>query len=224
MKKPTIIIHTCPQRLWYVNDFLIPSLLEQKINDIYVVNDKHRIGNLLAFIKSLENPIDAYHLQDDVIICKDFAERTKKLDHGIVCGFSSNFFEPKQYIEGKTTAVHMGFSFPCIRIPAEVAEHFYKWFYDERTSKLYRDMIQTGKMDDLLFMEFLREERPEEPINNLNPSLVDHIDFLLGGSLVNKGREGKYKQARATFFNDPGLVTILQNQITLYQNQKGGKQ
>ena len=218
MKKPTIIIHTCPQRLWYVKDFLIPSLQEQGLDDIYLVNDKFKIGNLLAFVKSLEKPIDAYHLQDDVIICRNFAERIKKLNSGIVCGFSSTTFEPDSYIEGLTTPEHMGFSFPCIRIPAEVAEHFYRWFHTEETKQKYNDMIQTGKMDDLLFKEFLITERPEEPINNLNPSLVDHIDYLLGGSTVNKAREGRYKQARATNFEDKGLVEVLRTQIVLYQN------
>ena len=217
MKKPTIIIHTCPQRLWYVENYLIPSLQEQKLDDIYIVNDKYKIGNLLAFVKSLEKPLDAYHLQDDVIICRNFAERIKKLDSGIVCGFSSKTFEPDSYIEGLTTPEHMGFSFPCIRIPAEVAEHFYKWFHTEETKRKYDDMIRTGKMDDLLFKEFLITERPEEPVNNLNPSLVDHIDYLLGGSTVNKGREGRYKQARATNFEDRGLVEVLRNQIVLSQ-------
>jgi len=218
MKKPTIIIHTCPQRLWYVKDFLIPSLQAQKLDDIYIVNDKYKIGNLLAFVKSLEKPIDAYHLQDDVIICKNFAERIKKLDSGIVCGFSSRKFEPDTYIEGITTPEHMGFSFPCIRIPAEVAAHFYKWFHTEETKKKYPKMIQTGKMDDFLFKEFLITERPEEPVNNLNPSLVDHIDYLLGGSTVNKAREGRTKQTRATFFDNPGLAEVLQAKIVLYQN------
>lgn len=214
----TVIIHACPARLWYVNDFLVPSLQDQGIKDIYIVNDKLKIGNLLAFIGSLKNPMDAWHLQDDVIICKDFAARIKKFTSGIVCGFSSTTFEPEGYEEGETTPEHMGFSFPCIRIPAEVAEHFYNWFHDENTKQKYDDMISTGKMDDLLFKEFLITERPEEKVLNLNPSLVDHIDYLLGGSTVNKAREGRYKQARATNFNDRGLVEVLRTQIVM----KGG--
>ena len=213
MKKTTIFIHACPKRLWYVNKFLIPSLQDQGLDDIYLVNDKHGVGNLLSFVLSMKEAKTAWHLQDDVVICSDFAERIKKLNSGVVCGYSCTKFEPPSYQPGKGTSKNLGFSFPCIRIPEEVAKHFYKWFYTDKAQEKYKDVINTGKMDDLLFKFFLTEERPDEEVNNLNPSLVDHIDYLLGGSTVNRGREEIHPTTRATNFNNPELVEKLSTAV-----------
>lgn len=210
-----VIIHSCTDRLEYVNKYLVPSLQQQKIEDITIYNDKYKIGNLLSFVLSCKNAPDAWHLQDDVVICRDFAKRIKNLD-GLVCGFSVKEFEPLEYIEGKTTAEHIGFSFPCIRIPGEIAQHFYKWFYEDETQSKYKDVIASGKMDDLLFRSFLMEEYNEMEVLNLQPSLVDHIDYLLGGSQTNKAREGRRKQVRATRFDDLDLVKYLESALINY--------
>ena len=48
------MIHSCNQREWYVDNFLIPSMIAQGISedDIYKYNDTRKDGNLLAFVKS----------------------------------------------------------------------------------------------------------------------------------------------------------------------------
>ena len=48
------LIHACPQRLWYVNDYLIPSMLLQgvKRDDIEVWNDADGRGNLTSCMES----------------------------------------------------------------------------------------------------------------------------------------------------------------------------
>lgn len=48
------MIHAVPQRMWYVKDYLIPSMVEQGINkkDITVYVDKKKEGNLQSFLKS----------------------------------------------------------------------------------------------------------------------------------------------------------------------------
>ena len=79
------IIHTCRARLWYVNQFLKPSLTKQGIreNDIIIWLDKNNLGNLRSFLNSLiilPNEDYIWHLQDDIIICSDFKERTEKYD------------------------------------------------------------------------------------------------------------------------------------------------
>ena len=68
-------------------------------------------------------------------------------------------------------------------------------------------------MDDMLFKLFLTEERPEETVNNLKPSLVDHIDYLLGGSTVNRGRETIHPTTHATYFDNPELVEKLSTAV-----------
>ena len=74
------VIHTCPDRMWYIRDFLVPSMLEQKIpvDDITISNDAERMGTLKFYLKSFsELPKDIYgtwHLQDDVVLSKHFSE------------------------------------------------------------------------------------------------------------------------------------------------------
>ena len=53
---------------------------------------------------------------------------------------------------------------------------------------------------------------PNEYVLNLKPNLVDHIDYLLGGSTINERKEDK-KQVRALWFDDLDLVKELGGKI-----------
>ena len=72
------LIHACPRRMWYVEEYLIPSMLKQGIakGDIRVYNDKEGEGNLRACMKAFALcegiPGGTWHLQDDVCICRNF--------------------------------------------------------------------------------------------------------------------------------------------------------
>ncbi len=76
---PKYMIHACLARMWYVEEFLIPSMLEQGIEweSITIWNDAQRRGNLIAcmdsFLSLAGSDGGTWHLQDDVIICRDFA-------------------------------------------------------------------------------------------------------------------------------------------------------
>ena len=216
-----IMIHTYPARLWYVKDFLVPSLINQGAKNIVIANDKYRIGNLLSFIMSLKDCGDAWHLQDDVIICSDFVERIKKYT-GVCCGFYAGSFDRGNKQAGKNIPDNMWFSFPCIRIPGDIAEKFYNWFYTEKEKdkRGFQKMINSGKMDDLVFMEYLREFYPDMEITNIKPNLVDHIDYLIGGSVANSQRRGK---ATAAYFEEPELVKQLEQQLSIYRTKGGFK-
>ena len=210
-----IVIHTYPARLWYVENFLIPSLQDQGLNNIIIFNDKYHVGNLMAFVLSLKNLGDAVHLQDDVIICKDFAKRTKNLKK-LSCGFCAEGFEVGEIIEGTTNIKNMWYSFPCLFIPGTIAEDFYNWFMDKEKSADFNQMINTGKMDDLIFKKFLVQHYPDMEVDNISPNLVDHIDYLIGGSVANKARK---KIARAKSFQDPELIKDLEGRILQYKVQ-----
>lgn len=209
-----IVIHTYPARLWYVNNFLVPSLIDQGLTDIIIFNDKYHIGNLMAFILSLKNIGDAWHLQDDVIISKDFAKRIKKYKN-ISCGFCAEGFQT-EIVEGTTNIKNMWYSFPCLFIPGNIAEEFYSWFKDQEKNIDFIQMINTGKMDDLIFKEYLQQKHPDMLIDNIVPNLVDHIDFLIGGSICNKARK---KIARAKYFPDPELVKDLESRVLEFKIQ-----
>lgn len=211
MKK--IVIHTYPARMWYVENFLIPSLQDQGADHIIIANDKYHVGNLMAFVLSLKEVGDAWHLQDDVIICKDFIKRTQKTKQ-LSCGFCAEGFEVGEIIEGKTNIKNMWYSFPCLFIPGNIAEEFYNWFIKEEKSEEFQQMIRTGKMDDLIFKEYLIKHHPEMEVENITPNLVDHIDYLIGGSIANKARK---KIARAKSFPDLDLVNDITGRITEYK-------
>ena len=124
------LIHAMPKRIWYVNEYLIPSMIEQgiKAEDIRVYNDEKREGNLKACMKAYEmceGDGGTWHLQDDVCISSSFKALTEKYDTGIVCGFKSEYDGTQ--MPGIVPVQNMWFSFPCIRIPNSIAREVAKW-------------------------------------------------------------------------------------------------
>lgn len=210
--KTKIIIHACPSRLWYVKEFLIPSLQQQGLENIIVKNDTYRIGNLLSFVLSCKDAGNAWHLQDDVVICKDFYKRIKEIGQDLIaCGFVSTGFELEDIKAGIQPLKYIWYSFPCIFIPGNIAQEFFKWFYFEaREDKKYKELINSRKADDELFRLFLLAKHPDIEVNNIKPALVDHIDYLLGGSQVNPLRS---ESSRATYFTDKQIVDDLKKSI-----------
>ena len=124
------LIHTFPKRLWYVEKYLIPSMIEQGIKkkDIYIYNDENGFGNLFAFLDSIRFIINnlskekgLWHLQDDVIISKDFKERTESInklniDNIVVNGFVNKWYANLEK-SGRVNVKDYWYSFPCIYIP-----------------------------------------------------------------------------------------------------------
>ena len=90
-----ILIHAVPERMWYVNEFLVPSLEAQGADNIEIWNDTEHQGNLAACMESFatrKGDGGTWHLQDDVLICRNFVERCRDLDDGIVFGFCCRNF------------------------------------------------------------------------------------------------------------------------------------
>lgn len=209
-------IHTCEKRRWYVDEFLLPSLLAQGIKkeDILIFEDTKLLGNLEATLQSFEALPDAggtWHLQDDVIISKNFAKFTtsNNPDRKIFCGYCTKRYQ-KEGIKniGEVKPKDMWMSFPCIYIPNRLAHLFVRWIRkDAWQYEAYEKWIKTGKYDDTLFKVFVSSKYDANyRVENLKPHLVDHIDFLLGGSLVSPTRE---VQTRAEYFEDQDLVDEL---------------
>lgn len=206
------MIHACKDRLWYVEDYLVPSMEAQGIvpDQITIWLDKAEKGCLescMGSFASLENEGGTWHLQDDVIICRDFKERTEEYDDGIVCGISTMYDNDKRYDIGQVDIRHMWYSFPCMRIPNEIAIGCANWYYEYiKNNPVYKYRVQDKKHDDEVFRDYLKLNRPKVKVTNLAPNLVDHIDYLLGGSMVNKQRG---HEVRALSFNDLELVDKL---------------
>ena len=211
------MIHTYWKRLWYVEQYLIPSMLAQGIakDNINVYNDEKHEGNLKACMSafaSCPNDLEGtWHLQDDVIICKDFKQRTEWYDNGIVCGFSSKTYDgdAKEKI-GAIPRVRMWFSFPCIRIPNMWARECAEWVTKYIIGNpVYRHYWEKGRNDDWAFRAYLKEFHRDCTALNIVPNLVDHIDYLLGGGSGGKRKE----QVRAQYWTDDDLVTQLEESL-----------
>ena len=192
---PEYIIHACQQREWYVNEYLVPSIIEQGIppDNIEVWRDDKGMGNLFSCMKCFEycgtKTGGRWHLQDDVVISSDFVKKTTEHDDGLVSGFVRREWQSLTMKEGRVPAVYMWNSFQCIRIPDEIAGECAEWFFTDACWRdSYAGEVRDNKCDDSLFYDFICERHLDKFVYNLAPSIVDHVDFLLGGSIVNKWR------------------------------------
>lgn len=213
-----IMIHACPARQWYVDGYLVPSLLEQGItqDEITVYTDVDGVGNLASCIKSFaqcaKEDGETWHLQDDVIICRDFAARARAAPSGVVCGFCVDIYENDPFVQGRTMAKYMWqSSFPCIKIPNALAGEFVQYLTTEAPQRAeLRKLTDTGKKDDTLFYIFMKEKHRRMEVTNLSPHLVDHIDWLIGGSTINKWRG---YIVRSCLWDDEILITELKEKL-----------
>lgn len=208
------LIHCCPKRKWYVDEYLVPSMLEQGISedDILIYNDEKKLGNLRAFVDSANLVIGTegatWHLQDDVIISKSFKKLTEKYQNSVVCGFCNQYSTSPS---GYRTVNMMWYSFPCIRISNKLLEEFIEWLSSSDIQNRYRFYIEKNKFDDSLFREFMIQCKPKNLVLNLLPNIVDNIDFLIGGSLINYLREEK--DVGALYFRDRDLIEKLKEEL-----------
>lgn len=184
-----VMIHCVPARLNYVQNFIIPELENQFIDKISIFNDVKLSGNLTSFLDSLKvlpETGSTWHIQDDVLISPRFAKTINGTKDEIICGFSSKYDRCNDSI---TNPKDMWWTFPCIKIPNKIAKEFVTWCVpDNMSSSRFRDCIKENKGDDALFKEFLEKIHPDERIINLNPNIVNHVDYLLGGSVANPQR------------------------------------
>lgn len=220
---PKYMIHACPARMWYVEEFLIPSLLAQGIEreSVRVWLDERRSGNLYAcmeaFLSLAGSDGGTWHLQDDVIICRDFAARTAEHDEGVVCGYCFEEFGPDIRKTGRQPAQYMWNSFPCIRIPDEIAVECAAWVIsDAQHRPEYERWVKTRRHDDGFWWDFYQERYPEGTALNLTPCLVDHVDYLIGGPQANRWRDHK---CRSAYWEDEELVRDLEHRIR--ERQRG---
>ena len=217
------LIHACEQRLWYVEDLLIPSMVKQGIDksniDVYV--DKEKLGNLEAFVQSLylmdysENK-GKWHLQDDVVISKQFRRWTEEYDDGTVCAFCNCYSE--KFPMGVVEPRQMWFSFQCMRIPDVIAKEFATWFYHEtQYNQSYANWVRQYH-DDYIFHLYMESHFKDERVLNLAPNVVDHIDYLINGSVINQNRGDL--DVRSIYFHEDDTIQELMEQLSEREKEK----
>lgn len=178
------IIHACEPRMWYVEGFLVPSLEAQGITpEICLDTGK---GCLQTTMDCFRSCGDAWHIQDDVVICEDFAERTKDKPQVITCGFVYVGYGPDVGVMGRVNIRDAWYSFPCIYIPGEYAAGCAEWFETARHDPRFEGFDRLKNNDDGMFREYMLACHPDAEAVNLNPCLVDHVDTLIGGSIISK--------------------------------------
>jgi hypothetical protein len=183
--------------MWYVEGFLLPSLRAQGIEPEICLDEG--LGCLQTTMNCFKECGDAWHIQDDVVICEDFAERTRDKPEVITCGFVYMGFGPDVGMMGRVNIRDAWYSFPCIYIPGEYAAGSAEWFETyARWHPRWEGFARLKINDDGIFRDYMLENHPDAEADNLNPCLVDHIDTLIGGSRV-----GNEKTPRpATYWYD----------------------
>ena len=212
-----VLIHACPARMWYVEDFLYPSLRDQGLpaEDIEIWNDADGKGNLISCMESFaarpEGDGGTWHIQDDVLVCRDFARRCRENDAGVVYGFCNERFTDDPRQRGRVHLPDAWHSFQCVRIPDAYARECADWFFTDAQHRfILSAWVKTGKMDDTFFQSFLEDRHACDTVLNLAPNLVDHVDWLIGGSVVNAWRG---YIARAHFWEDEDLLEDLKRKL-----------
>ena len=209
-----VMIHAVPERMWYVNDFLIPSLHAQGINKVTIWNDAGHRGNLRSCMESFlscDGDGGTWHIQDDVLIAHDFAKRAADHDDGVVYGFCCEYFLDDPGLTGTVYIPDAWHSFQCVRIPNEWARECAEWVF-RRQWETESDNIElpaleaANKGDDGFFREFLQCRHGTGTVTNLKPNLVEHVDLLIGGSVLHKWRD--YRPT-AYYWNDKHLTAQL---------------
>ena len=87
-------------------------------------------------------------------------------------------------------------------------KEFKIWMYQKAVfdNKLF-PLYQENKHDDTFFWQFIKQQHNREYVMNLVPNIVDHIDYLLGGSMINEAR--REKVMRAAYWQDQKSVREL---------------
>ena len=209
-----VLIHACPKRMWYVEGFLAPELERQGADLVEIWNDAEGKGNLRSCMESFaarEGDGGTWHIQDDVLLCWDFVERCRQHDEGVVYGFCCEQFTDDPYQYGRVSVEDAWHSFQCVRIPDSYARECAAWLEgDGRRHEQYPLWIRSGKMDDSVFRTWLIERHGRETVENLRPCLVEHVDWIVGGSILSPWRG---YVARAYWWDDEDLVRELKKAV-----------
>lgn len=216
-----ILIHACPARMWYVGDFLVPELRRQGADEIEVWNDTDGVGNLRACMASFaarEGDGGTWHIQDDVLPSASFVERARAHDCGVVYGFCNEDFTDDPLQTGRVSVEDAWHSFQCVRIPDAWARECAAWLDgDGRNHEQYPLWISSGKMDDSVFRAYLLERNARDMAENLAPNLVEHVDWIIGGSVLHPWRG---IPARAYYWDEDDRVDELKERIRAWRSRR----
>ena len=187
--------------------------------DIIIAVDKYHMGVLWAMMEVFRaQEVGCWHLQDDVLISRQFKKATEyypKEFNTIINGFCSAYIQGKP--SGLTNVRNIWYSFPCFYTPERYANEVAEWFYKTAIHNPdYKDWVKQGRHVDEFFRIYLREHYPDLQVLNLNPNLIEHVDWLIGGSVTNPDKEGL---RRSKYWIEPELVTDLEEKLKQFKGE-----
>jgi len=218
------MIHTCKQREWYVDKYLVPSMIEQGIdpNCITIWVDREGYGNLESYMQSFNNiPIthSCWHIEDDVLLTSNFYSITREYNdfNGIVTGFCSTYDKDRKdfYNEESDDLSKLWFSFPCIKLPNLLCKSLAYYYFNTDSDTYLNQFKEKKRGADTIFRRYLKKYYKGMKFINLNPNLVEHVDWLLNGSTA----EGKNNfRATSIYFPEQELVEKLEEELLKEKN------
>ena len=213
-----VMIHACPERMWYVEGFMVPSLEAQGVGSIEIWNDEGHLGCLRSCMEAFAARAGdggTWHLQDDVLISSAFAETARRYDEGVVYGFCCEYFTDDVDQTGRVYVPDAWHSFQCVRIPDAWARECAQWYFSgawrEESPSLELPVLEAANRgDDTFFREFLLCRHGEATVVNLKPNIAEHVDLLLGGSVLHPYRDYR---AVAHWWEENDLVAQLRAEL-----------
>lgn len=215
-----ILLHAVPQRLWYVENFMLPELKRQGADDVRLWVDRTGAGNLKSCMDSfasLTEPGGTWHIQDDLLFAKDFVKRASGFSGPLANGFCCIPFFDSPWTTGQVYMPDAWHSFQCIYIRNDLARECADWVRSGRWIESPNNELpvlhRAGKGDDTMFREFMLCRHPELPAYNFAPNLVEHIDWLIGGSTLKTSGKWYHDLPRSAIWQDEDMVTDLKARL-----------
>lgn len=213
-----ILIHACPKRMSYVEGYLAPMLRRRGAEIVEIWNDENGHGNLRSCMESFaarRGHGGTWHIQDDVLPCRDFVERCREYESdGVVYGFTCGAFGDDIGQTGRVYAPDVWHSFQCVRIPDAYARECAEWYFSGEWAQAGEPELwalqEMGQGDDTFFRTFLQVRHGRERFTNAAPNLVEHVDWLIGGSILSPWRGFV---ARSALWDDRGELEDLKREI-----------
>lgn len=219
-----ILIHAVPQRLWYVENFMLPELGKQGAENVSLWVDREKLGNLESCLQSFEQlPAvgGTWHVQDDVLFAKDFVRRAESFSGPLANGFCCIPFLDSPHTSGQVYMPDAWHSFQCVYIRNDLAREFAGWVrsgqWVESPEGNLQILRRIGRGDDSFFREFMLCRYPDLFAFNFAPNLVEHVDWLIGGSTLNQNGSWHFYLPRSALWEDAGMVADLQARIRAWK-------
>lgn len=177
---------------------MIPCFKRYGVEDIIISNDEKMIGQLNAWTDCARQIINekfdydgTWHLEDDVVPCKNFKELSENLPEtaDVIQGFiTDNKLFDFNGTTGITGIENLPYGTQCIYIPNRYLKGFIR-FVDEyvKTGNYRARQYNCGTLyADAVFRTYMRKYHKNATVNNLDSCMVEHVDYLIGGRSVKK--------------------------------------